>query len=626
MSRLRFLFIFSVLLTALAGCNLEDTGTSALQDATLSDVPNDATSTEPDDVGDADLTDIDPGDTDTGTDADGQECSADQTECSSGCTDTATDPQNCGACENPCVPPANAVVTACQNGDCAFECGSGYFDLNDDLANPSGDGCEADCKPSNGGVELCIDGIDNDCNGQADDGCECDAGETFECGTDVGECQFGTVTCMEGGEPGTCENAVESTPEVCNGLDDDCDGDVDENVTDVGGACDTGLDGVCAAGTEICAANGTVECEQTTASSAEVCDGVDNDCDGQVDESPTDTGGSCDTGLDGVCAAGTEICNGGTIECEQNTTGGNEVCDGVDNDCNGQVDDNVTRSCGTDTGACSTGIATCSSGSWGSCQGSTGPSSETCDGQDNDCDGSIDEDFSQKGQACTVGTGACERAGTLVCNGSGTGLSCDASPGSPATEICDNVDNDCDGQVDDNVTRTCGTNTGICSTGSQACSSGAWGSCQGSTSPSIEICDGQDNDCDGSTDEGVRTTYYHDGDDDGYGTSSSISACGPSGDYTATQSGDCDDSNSNIHPNATQFCSGSVDHDCDGDAACADSDCNGEACLAPGGGTCQGGSCVPNDGGGCMVLCQIDEYCTCGGTQCCPNGLSCLCN
>ena len=78
-----------------------------------------------------------------------------------------------------------------------------------------------------------------------------------------------------------------------------------------------------------------------------------------------------------------------------------------------------------------------------------------------------------------------------------------------------------------------------------------------------ETCDGVDNDCDGDVDEGVKTRFYEDEDDDGYGTSSYIEACSPTGDYTATRDGDCDDDDRDVNPGEAEVCN-DVDDDCDG--------------------------------------------------------------
>jgi hypothetical protein len=76
------------------------------------------------------------------------------------------------------------------------------------------------------------------------------------------------------------------------------------------------------------------------------------------------------------------------------------------------------------------------------------PSPEVCDYRDNDCDGEIDEGF-DVGTPCSAGIGACFRPGVRVCSSDGTGTQCNAQPGSPSPEVCDHVDNDCDGEVDE---------------------------------------------------------------------------------------------------------------------------------------------------------------------------------
>lgn len=136
-----------------------------------------------------------------------------------------------------------------------------------------------------------------------------------------------------------------------------------------------------------------------------------------------------------------------------------------------------------------------------------------------------------------------------------------------------------------------------------------------------EICDGKDNDCDDETDEGEDnpgcTNYYIDVDNDGYGDDSipPKCLCGPDTPYTATQVGDCDDTNGNVHPGATEICNG-IDDDCDGETD-EDVDCNDyNVCTED---YCFNGNCI-NDPGACEGNpCNDGDPCTVADV--CVNGV-----
>ncbi|MEZ4293691.1 MAG: MopE-related protein [Polyangiaceae bacterium] len=152
-----------------------------------------------------------------------------------------------------------------------------------------------------------------------------------------GECAAGTTACTGGAI--ACNQNVQPSAEACDGLDNDCDGTVDNGNPGGGMACSTGLPGVCATGTSACT-GGAIVCNQTTMASAEICDGLDNDCNGTVDNGNPGGGGSCTVaGLLPPCAAGTNQCQNGAVTCVSNTPPAPETCDNVDNDCDGIVDD-----------------------------------------------------------------------------------------------------------------------------------------------------------------------------------------------------------------------------------------------------------------------------------------------
>jgi len=500
-----------------------------------------------------------------------------------------------------------------------------------------------------------------------------------------------TIACTEGcGDPLDCATDADcAAGQVCYGglcFDD-------------GVECGANQD--CRAG-EVCERGFCVEvCTPTV----ETCDGVDNDCDGLVDEDcgdPCTSDADCATGevcMNGLCVPDSTRCSA-NVDCPagQVCVAGQCVVDSLP--CATDADCPAGEFCDAATGTCQVAClcatdADCPTGSvcrdcacWPVCE----PAVETCDGVDNDCDGLIDEDCGNPctsdadcaagevcldgvcvadslpcrtdadcpaGQFCDAATGTCV-ADTCQVDLDGDGFTCsvdcddaDAAVYPGALEACDGLDNDCDGQVDEGCGTGCSADAdcpaglvclaGVCTDPGTLCSTDAdcaageicWsgvcilacrtdaecaagevcvgGVCTAACVPGQELCDGLDNDCDGLVDEDCGMTCASDAD------CPAGMVC-MSGLCTATctdQDGDgfcadedCDDADASVNPAAAEFCDG-LDNDCDGqvDEGCAatcgaDADCAaGEMCLD--------GVCVVNS-------CRTDAEC--------PAGLVCVAN
>ncbi|MEZ4433388.1 MAG: MopE-related protein [bacterium] len=318
---------------------------------------------------------------------------------------------------------------------------------------------------------------------------------------------------------------------------------------------------------------------------AESCNGLDDDCDGDADEAIEAV--PCETGQPGVCAAGATACADGATVCQPPTGPSEEICDGLDNDCDGATDEAedgapLTRACydgpeGTaGVGPCLEGTATCVDGTFAACEGQVLPGVERCNDADDDCNGTLDDidfgvcicrpgavDACYTGPAGTEGNGPC-RGGTWTCADDGTAYGPCVGEVLPAVETCNEIDDDCNGILDDINIGACicrpgavegcysgpaGTEgIGVCVGGTRTCAPDgtAYGPCVGEVIPAAEVCafDGDDVDCDGAA-----------GCDDA----------------------DCDDA-----PGCFEVCDNGVDDDDDGYVDCNDAECAATpACERP---------------------------------------------
>ena len=450
-----------------------------------------------------------------------------------------------------------------------------------------------------------------------------------------GQCQCAASGLYSAISPTDCDDKAVSVfsgaTETCDGLDNNCNGSTDEGCDDDGdGWCDSGM---IVSGLPAICVKGSGDCDDGNASihpgQVDTCgNGIDDDCDGLTDSGANIS--ACvpfykDVDGDGF-GSGTSICSCGgealytavkTGDCDDGDSAvspsAKEVCgNGKDDNCNGVQDETGSVNCtiffadnDSDGFGSGTGVCLCAADKVhkvqksGDCDdGAAGISpaaTETCNGKDDDCDGETDEsgasgcsvwfaDADADGYGAGAGVCQCGKSADFSASGAGDCNDGDAGIHPNASETCNGKDDNCDGSTDPVNAEGCkkfyadGDGDGFGKSAVSACLCAAdvtytatfGDDCNdgdANVNPNAdEYCDGADNNCDGVTDEpGAAdcTVYYADADGDGYGSKSIKCLCEKSGNYTATVSGDCNDADKGIHPKATETCDG-IDNDCDG--------------------------------------------------------------
>ena len=467
---------------------------------------------------------------------------------------------------------------------------TGGIDADGDGASGEDDCDDDDATVHAGAPEIC-DGIDNDCDGETDEGvtgtwyADADADGHGDSDAPTESCEPPDGAVNTGGDCDDADPDVHpGADELCNGVDDDCDGEADEGLSstwysdadgDGYGDPEVAIEG-CEPPSD--AVDNADDCDDTSAAAnpdgVEICDGIDNDCDGDIDGDAQDAA----TWYADVDGDGFGDPDGTVRACEIPTSyvdqardcddddfdvhpDADELCDGIDNDCDGATDD---ADADVDTSTGSTWYADADTDGYG--------------------------DAASPIEACDQPSGAV--SDTTDCDDTA------AAVNPAATEICNAIDDDCDGDIDDadaSVDLTTGATWytdsdadgyGDASAPATACAQPSGtvtddtdcDDTAGAVSPgATEICNSIDDDCDGDIDDAdadvdlsTGATWYADSDTDGYGdaTASTTACAQPSG--TVTDATDCDDVAASINPGATEVCN-SLDDDCDGDIDDADS-------------------------------------------------------
>ena len=361
--------------------------------------------------------------------------------------------------------------------------------------------------------DLC-NGLDDDCTAATADGTD-DPALGLPCdGADADLCLEGALACAGGVL--VCAEAAASTLDLCNGLDDDCNAATVDGSHEptIGSACDGADTDLCVEGVRFCFA-GALYCSDAGPNLSDVCNGVDDDCDPASADGAEDpiSGTACDGADSDLCAEGLRACVLGAFACTDDSGSNADLCNGLNDDCDltstdGSEDPGVGVACdGADSDFCTDGAFACAGGALGCAD--PGPNLvDLCGGGNEDCDVASADGTEDPavGVPCDGADSDLCNEGTVLC-ASGF-LGCTDTTGH-AIELCNGANDDCnaataDGSADPGIGVACdGTDTDLCVEGTRICTGGAL-ACSDTTTSTVDLCNTTDDDCDSASADGTE--------------------------------------------------------------------------------------------------------------------------